>query len=84
MSVAKVRMRAVAISMMALCASLLGQGLGPLLVGMLDDRLRPTFGESAVRYSLLLVAAFAAAGGVAFAAAERFFERDRSRAAAPG
>lgn len=82
MSLSKVRMRAVAISAMALCASLLGQGFGPLLVGMLDDRLRPALGESAVRYSLLLVAAFAIAGGLAFAAAVPFFERDRARAAA--
>ena len=82
MSVSKVRMRAVAVSMMVLVASLLGQIIGPLLVGMLDDRLHAVFGDSAVRYSLLLVAACAVAGGLAFAAAVRFFERDRRRAAA--
>jgi MFS family permease len=83
MSVSKVRMRAVAVSMMVLVASLLGQIIGPLLVGMLDDRLHARLGDSAVRYSLLLVAVCAIAGGLAFAAAVRFFERDRLRAAAP-
>lgn len=82
MSVAKVRMRAVAVSMMVLVASLLGQVLGPLLVGILNDRLHASLGDSAVRYSLLLVAVCAVAAAAAFAGAVRFVEHDRLRAAA--
>jgi MFS family permease len=82
MSVAKVRMRAVAIAMLVLTSGLLGQVVGPLAVGMLDDRLQASLGNSAVRYSLLLVACCAVGGGIAFSAAVRYFERDRLRAAA--
>jgi len=39
-----------------LASGLFGQVLGPLLVGILDDRLLAKYGASAVRYSLLIVA----------------------------
>jgi hypothetical protein len=32
----------------------LGQGFGPLLVGMFSDALKPAFGSHALGYSLLL------------------------------
>jgi MFS family permease len=81
MSVSKVGMRAVAISTMVVIGNLLGQGLGPLLVGMVSDHLHPMFGESAIRYSLLLLVVFSAIGGLAFFAAVPFLQSDRFRAA---
>jgi alpha-ketoglutarate-dependent taurine dioxygenase len=51
MNVAKVRMRATARPCMLLCASLLGQFAGPLLVGWLNDRLAPMV--RGVRHTLL-------------------------------
>jgi MFS family permease len=81
MSVAKLRMRAVAVAVLLLCASLLGQGLGPLLVGELNDLLQPSLGEVGIRYSLLVAAFCAIAGGTAFWTAIRFIERDVKRAA---
>jgi MFS family permease len=81
MSVAKLRMRAVAVSVLLLCASLLGQGLGPLLVGALNDMLRPTLGDVGIRYSLLVSALCSIVGGLAFWTAIRFMERDVKRAA---
>jgi predicted MFS family arabinose efflux permease len=82
MSAARVRMRAVAISMLVLTSGLLGQIVGPLLVGVLDDRLLATLGASAVRYSLLIVALCMAGASLAFFAAVASFEHDRERAAA--
>ncbi len=82
MSVAKVRMRAVAISVLVLFASLLGQAIGPLLVGFLNDQLQPAFGDFAVRYSLLVIAFCAIGAGVCFWRAIRYFEADSRRAAA--
>ena len=35
--------------------NLIGLGLGPQAVGVLNDVLAPTFGDEAVRYSLCLV-----------------------------
>ncbi len=80
MSVARTRMRAVAISMLVLVSSLIGQVAGPLLVGMLDDRLHAALGDFAVRYSLLFVAFSMAAAGVAFFAAIRHLGAGKSRA----
>ena len=81
MSTARARMRAVAISMLVLVSGLLGQIAGPLLVGLLDDQLHASLGNSAVRYSLLLVAACLFAASLAFFSAIGHFARDRERAA---
>ncbi len=80
MSVARARMRAVAISMLVLASGLLGQIAGPLLIGVLDDRLHPALGDAAVRYSLLLVAFCLVAASVSFFAAIVSFARDKQRA----
>jgi MFS family permease len=80
LNVTKPRMRALATSIMVLCASLLGQAVGPLLVGFLNDWLEPTFGAHAVRYSLLITAATAVAAGLSFWGAAHHFEADRRRA----
>lgn len=82
MSAARLRMRAVAISMLVLVSGLLGQIVGPLLVGVLDDHLHASLGDSAVRYSLLLVAFCLAGGGVVYFLAIGHFARDRQRAQA--
>jgi MFS family permease len=81
MNVARVRMRAVATSVMALFASLLGQAVGPLLVGFVNDRLAPTHGAHAIRYSLLITAATAILAGLCFWASARSVEHDIRRAA---
>lgn len=80
MSVARVRMRAVAIAMLVLASGLLGQIAGPLLVGALNDRLQAVFGGAAVRYSLMSVACCTVAAGLSFWLALGYFGRDRLRA----
>lgn len=56
--------RATAIAVALLTANLLGQALGPLLVGAISDALTPALHGLALRYALLVavVAALAAAG----------------------
>jgi MFS family permease len=71
MTVAPPRMRAVATALILLCASLLGQVLGPLLVGLLSDWLQPTMGELSIRYAMLATAACPLAAGASFWAAMR-------------
>ena len=51
----KVRMRALASALLLFILNLVGLGLGPLVVGFLNDLLEPRFGEEAIRYSLLIV-----------------------------
>jgi MFS family permease len=69
-------MRAVAVAVVVLCTGLLGQVLGPLLVGILNDALAPIHGEAAIRYSLLVVAACMVLGAGCF-----FIASTRSAAA---
>ena len=58
-SLAKPRMRAMASAVNTLISTgLIGQGLGPLLVGILSDRLEPSYGKDALRVALA-VAVFA-------------------------
>jgi MFS family permease len=81
MSVARLRMRAVAVSVLVFCSALLGQAAGPLIVGILNDWLTPTLGQTAIRYSLLVIALTATMAGVMFWLAGRFIAADAARAA---
>jgi len=51
------RRRALATALVLLGASLIGDAVGPTAVGIINDLLAPRFGEEAIRYSLLIVAA---------------------------
>ncbi|MCW3837634.1 spinster family MFS transporter [Sphingomonas canadensis] len=50
------RRRALAISLVLLGASLIGNALGPSAVGLLNDLLHASFGDHAIRYSMLMIA----------------------------
>ncbi len=52
---AKLRMRALASAIVMFFNNLLGLGLGPLMIGMLNDYLKPTYGDEAVRYSMTII-----------------------------
>ena len=49
------RMRGMASAIIGFCLNLVGYGLGPLFVGVLNDHLRPTLGVESVRYSLMIL-----------------------------
>ena len=80
MSVVRVRMRAVAVSVLVLFSALLGQASGPAIIGALNDGLASTFGEDAIRFSLLVIVASAFAAGVCLLIAGRYLEADIARA----
>ena len=50
------RMRAQATALLLFAISLIGLGIGPLAVGILNDALEPKYGVYAIRYSLLAMA----------------------------
>jgi len=54
LAVARVRMRAMATALFLFFGNMIGQTLGPLGIGYVNDVLTPSLGEHAIRYSLLL------------------------------
>jgi MFS family permease len=70
------RMRALAASVLVLSITLLGQGAGPQVVGLLNDALAPRFGAEAVRWSLVIVLASSLAGAALIEVAARHLRRD--------
>jgi MFS family permease len=54
-AIATLRMRSVATSLLLLLQTLIGQGIGPWIAGLISDQLRPSMGVSSLRYSLVIV-----------------------------
>lgn len=52
-SIVGVKMRATAAALFLMCISLIGQGIGPLAVGFLSDRLGPQSGAESLREALM-------------------------------
>jgi MFS family permease len=69
-------MRALASALLLFVVNLIGLGLGPQAVGVLNDVLAPRFGAEAIRYSLLLVGLTNAWAAVHFALAARTVRAD--------
>jgi MFS family permease len=71
-----VRMRALASSVLLFVLNLIGMGLGPQLVGILNDALAPRYGVESIRYSLLWVGMAKLLALVLFLLAALFVVRD--------
>jgi hypothetical protein len=56
-SLARIRMRAQAAALLLFAINLIGLGIAPLAVGVLNDALAARFGDEAIRYSLLATGA---------------------------
>ncbi|MBT2188209.1 spinster family MFS transporter [Sphingobium nicotianae] len=80
MALAPDRMKTVAVAINIFFTGLVGQVLGPLIVGALNDYLAPTYGEHAIRYSMLAVAVCSALGGLCFLWAGRLAQNESERA----
>ncbi len=79
-TVARPSMRALASAIIALTATCFGQGVGPLVVGMINDALKNDYGTNAVRYSLLSAAVTTTLGALLFVWAARTIRGDIERA----
>ncbi|MFQ5416174.1 MAG: spinster family MFS transporter [Myxococcota bacterium] len=72
----RLRMRAMASAVLFLILNLIGLGLGPQVVGALNDVLAPRYGDEAVRYSLLFVSLTSAWAALHYALAARTLRDD--------
>jgi MFS family permease len=73
-------MRATASAINLFVVNLVGLGLGPFLMGYLNDALAADFGDESIRYSLLSVGAVGASAVVFFWLASRSLPRDLAAA----
>ena len=64
-------MRAVAAAVLIFFITMLGMGLGPQVVGFINDWLEPSFGNLAVRWSLVIVLSTSVVGAWLLALAAR-------------
>jgi hypothetical protein len=72
----KLRMRAMASAILLFILNMVGLGLGPLLIGFLNDQLADRFGVEAIRYSLLIVGMVGVPSSVCFLLASRTLRED--------
>ena len=78
------RRRALATAVVLLGASLIGDAVGPTMVGVLNDLLAPRFGDEAIRYSLLIVAATPVLAALCFLRAATLYAAANAASAEPG
>jgi predicted MFS family arabinose efflux permease len=76
-SLAKPRMRATGVAMHLFIVSIVGGGIGPWMIGRLNDSFRAEYGELGIRYSLLIVISCGCVAAAAFyALASRSYRED--------
>ena len=73
------RVRALGVAVHLLAANLIGLGLGPLVVGALNDYLAPTYGERAIRYTMLIAVAANVVAVIFYLLAARTLREDIAR-----
>ena len=83
-NLARPAMRGFATALVMVATVITGQGVGPLLTGVLSDALRESYGPEALRYSLAIMAGFATMGALLFAYGARFVATDMERATGAG
>jgi MFS family permease len=54
-ALATLRMRSVATSLLLFIQTLIGNGLGPSVTGLISDRLAPSFQQNSLRYALVII-----------------------------
>src|SRR3546814_18770669 len=65
------KLRAMGAAFFMLCVNLVGQSLGPLLVGVMSDHFSAAYCNLGLRYALLIIPTRFVAGGVSFLIAAR-------------
>ena len=72
----KVGMRSFSQATLSVVASLVALGLAPLLIGMMNDRLKVQYGDLAIRYSMITTAVASSLGAILFWCAANYIDRD--------
>ncbi len=79
-ALAPLRLRATASAVLLFSLNLIGLGLGPTIVGILNDALAPRLGDEAIRVSLLVISLLNVWGAIHSLLAARTLRDDMARA----
>ena len=77
---APLRMRAMASAVMILCLTLIGIGLGPVIVGMFSDYFKPEYGQYAIAQALKIMLIFNVLSIIFYIDAARHYRKGVARA----
>ncbi len=75
-NLAKLRMRATAAAIMLFIITIIGAGAGPAIIGILNDVYASSYGDEAIRYSLMTVATTGLIGAFLFLLSSRHLAED--------
>jgi len=78
-NLAQLRMRATAAAILLFIINLVGAGAGPFVVGFLTDQYAGTYGDEAIRYSLLTLASTGVLGALFFHLSSRSLAGDLAK-----
>jgi MFS family permease len=84
LSIAPSNLRASATAFIGLAVAVFGGGAGPLIVGMLNDLLKQSYGDEAIRFTLLSMPIGLVLAAVGFWWASRTIDRDAALATGDG
>ncbi len=79
-NLSKLRMRATAAAILLFIVNLVGAGVGPFVVGLLNDLFSASYGPEAIRYSLLSVSLTGVFGAALLGLSSRHLGADLARA----
>ena len=75
-ALATLRMRSVATSLLLFIQTLIGNGLGPSVTGLISDRLAPTFQQNSLRYALVIIGVVNAWAALHYVLSSRTLRQD--------
>lgn len=79
-SLVRVRMRATASAILLFVVNMIGAGLGPLAIGLLNDYVfGPIYGDEAIRYSILVIGLVGGLASILFWQASKSLNADLAR-----
>ena len=75
-ALATLRMRSVATSLLLFIQTLIGNGLGPSVTGLISDRLAPSFQQNSLRYALVIIGVVNAWAALHYVLSSRTLRQD--------
>jgi MFS family permease len=80
LDVVRPRARGMMVAVIGICSSVLGAGLGPVIIGQINDHLKLSYGAQSLRYTLIAIPVLLVLAAMAFLWASLTTDRDAAAA----